>query len=95
MPSRNRKRSETARTSPTLTSAIPITDSMRHVPKVWAGISIGVLSIGVLVTAFGLTSRGPDPTVVSDGASTVSPVSPDPVSIEAVHNREFPAPGAD
>lgn len=69
---------------PTLTSAIPITESKRHVSKVWAGVSIGVLSIGVLFTAFGLTGRGPDPTVVSDGASAVAPISPDPVSIEAV-----------
>ena len=69
---------------PTLTSAIPMPESKRHVSKVWAGVSIGVLSIGVLVTAFGLTSRGPDPTVVSDGASAVAPISPGPVSIEAV-----------
>jgi hypothetical protein len=69
---------------PTLTSAIPITESKRHVSKVWAGISIGVLSVGVLVTAFGLTSRGPDPTVSSDGASAVAPISPGPISIEAV-----------
>jgi hypothetical protein len=69
---------------PTLTSAIPVTESKRRVSKVWAGVSIGVLSIGVLVTAFGLNSRGPDPTVVSDGASAVSPISPEPVSIEAV-----------
>ncbi len=69
---------------PTLTSAIPVTEPKRQVSKVWAGISIGVLSIGVLFTAFGLTGHGPDPTVVSDGASAVAPLSPDPVSIEAV-----------
>jgi hypothetical protein len=69
---------------PTLTSAIPIAESKRQVSKVWAGVSIGVLSIGVLVTAFGLTSRGPDPTVSSDRASAVAPISPDPASIEAV-----------
>ena len=69
---------------PTLTSAIPITESKGHVSKVWAGVSIGVLSIGVLVTALGLTGRGPDPTVSSDRASAVSPISPEPVSIEAV-----------
>ncbi len=69
---------------PTLTSAIPIAESKRHVFKVWAGVSIVVLSIGVLVTAFGLTSRGPDPKVLSDRASAIAPISPDPVSIEAV-----------
>lgn len=68
---------------PTLTSAFLAAEPKRHVSKVLVGASIGVLSIGVLVTAFGLPSRVPDANGSSDRASAAVLMSPEPVTIEA------------
>ncbi len=68
---------------PTLTSAFRVAESKRHVSKVLAGVSIGLLSIGVLVTAFGLSSRVPDANSSSDRASAATLMSPEPVTTEA------------
>ena len=68
---------------PTLTSAFLVAEPKRHVSKVLVGASIGVLSIGVLVTAFGLSSRVPDANGSSDRASAAVLMSPEPVTIEA------------
>ena len=85
-------------TVPTLTSAFPVAESRRHVSKVLVGISIGVLSVGVLVTAFGLSSRVPDANGSSDRASAAALMSPEPVTIEAhtttVSGRGEPAEAA-
>jgi hypothetical protein len=79
--SKSQKERERA-TVPTITTEFPVSESKRRAPKALAGIGVSVLSIGVLVTAFGLSGRAPEPKSASDVTSASAPAATVPTTVE-------------